>query len=103
MTAAQLRAVLLVAGAGAVLVLVNLFGLAGSLVGLAGMAAGLLLARPARSRHGIADVDWWNLLGAGTVLVAVGVPIGLGLETLGGLVAGVGAAIGVIAVALALP
>ncbi|CAN5498445.1 hypothetical protein BH20ACT15_BH20ACT15_13180 [soil metagenome] len=99
----QLRAVLLVAGAGAVLVLVNLFGLVGSLIGLAAMAGGLLLARPARARRGVADADWWTLLGAGAGLVAVGIAIGQVFETPGGLLVAIGGALGVIAVALALP
>jgi len=103
MSESKLRAVLLVAGAGSVLVLVNLFGLTGSLVGLAAMAAALVAARGARSRRGVAEVDWWKLLGAGVVLVGVGIPAGLVLETPGGLLAGVGGALGVIAVALALP
>ena len=94
---------LLVAGAGSVIVLVNLFGVVGLLVGLAAMAGGLFASRPARARRGVAEVDWWKLLGVGVVLVAVGIPLGLGLDTLGGLLAGVGGALGVIAVALALP
>lgn len=103
MSEPQLRAVLLVAGAGSVLVLVNLFGLIGSLAGLAAMAGGLLAARGARSRRGVAEVDWWKLLGAGALLVAIGIPIGEALETPGGLLVGVGGGLGVVAVALALP
>lgn len=103
MTESRLRAVLLVAGAGSVIVLVNLFGLAGSLAGLAAMAGGLLASRSARGLRGVAEVDWWKLLGAGTALVAVGIPLGLLLDTPGGLLAAVGGAFGVIAVALALP
>jgi hypothetical protein len=99
----RLRAVLLVAGAGSVIVLVNLFGLIGSLVGLAAMAGGLAASRAARTRRGVTEVDWWKLLGAGTLLVAAGIALGELLETPGGLLAAVGAAIGVISVALALP
>ncbi|MDP9189358.1 MAG: hypothetical protein M3O25_08930 [Actinomycetota bacterium] len=98
----QLRAVLLVAGAGAVLVLVNLFGTGGALAGLAAMAIAALLSRSA-SRSALGDLDWWRLLAAGTALVAIGIPVGLGLETIGGLLTAAGAALGVIAVALALP
>ena len=98
-----LRAVLLVAGVGSVIVLVNLFGTVGLLVGLAAMAGALIAARPARSRRGVAEVDWWKLLGAGAALVGAGIVLGLALETPGGLLVGVGGALGVIAVALALP
>ena len=64
---------------------------------------GSFASRPARARRGVAEVDWWKLLGAGTVLVAVGIAARRVLETPGGLLAGVGGALGVIAVALALP
>ena len=99
----RLRAVLLVAGAGSVIVLVNLFGLIGSLLGLAAMAGGLAASRAARGRGGIAEVDWWKLLGAGTALVGIGIALGRVLETPGGLLVAIGGALGVIAVALALP
>lgn len=99
----KLRAVLLAGGAGSVIVLVDLFGVIGLLLGLAAMAGALLASRPARSRRGVAEVDWWKLLGAGSLLVAVGIPLGLALETPGGVLVGVGGALGVVAVALALP
>ena len=97
------RAALMVAGAGAVLVLVGLFGLVGSLVGLAALAAGTLLASRVRARRAIGDVDWWRMLAAGSGLVAVGIAVGLGLDSVGGLIEAVGAGLGVVAVALALP
>ena len=103
MTDERLRAVLLVAGAGSVVVLVGLVGLIGSLLGLAAMAVGLAGSRAARSRRGVAEVDWWKLLGAGTALVGLGIALGEILETPGGLLAGVGGELGVISVALALP
>jgi hypothetical protein len=99
----RLRAALLVAGAGSVIVLVGLFGLIGSLAGLAAMAGGLAGSRAARSRRGVAEVDWWKLLAAGTAMVGIGIALGEILETPGGLLAGVGGALGVISVALALP
>lgn len=102
MGAPGLRAALLLAGAGAVAVLVNLFGLAGDLAGLAAMALALLLTRRA-PRRGAGEVDWWRMLAAGTALVAVGIPLAEGLETIGGLLTAVGAGLGVVAVALALP
>lgn len=98
----RLRAVLLCAGAGAVAVLLDLFGLAGALTGLAAMAVGTLLSRRA-SPPAPGELDWWRLLAAGTGLVALGVALGLGLEALGGLLAAFGAGLGVIAVALAMP
>lgn len=98
---AQLRFVLLWGGAGAVVVLLGFFGLAGGVAGLASMASATLLSRRAARPTG--DLNWWRLLAAGTGLVALGIAIGLGVEALGGLLAAVGAGLGVIAVALALP
>ncbi len=99
----RLRALLLVAGAGAVLVLVDLLGTFGALAGLAAMIAGLVLSAVAAPRPGPGVVNWWSLLAVGTALVAVGIPLGLPLETIGGLTAAAGAALAVVAVALALP
>lgn len=103
MSELQLRAVLLLAGAGSVLVLVGYFGLAGALTGLGAMAVATLLSLRSASHEAPGEVAWWRLLAVGTALVAVGIGIGLGLETLGGLLAAIGAVLGVVAVALALP
>lgn len=103
MTGPGLRVVLLVGGAGAVVVLVGVFGLVGALAGLAAMAAATVLTRRSATASAVSDLDWWRLLGGGTALVALGIGVGFGLESLGGLLAALGAALAVIAVALALP
>lgn len=103
MAAAPLRIALLAAGAGAVLVLTDLLGTPGAVTGAALIALGALFSAPARrdSRQGLGD--WWPLLAAGALLAIAGVPIGLWLETPGGLLAGVGATLAVAGVALGLP
>ena len=103
MPAPQLRGFLLLAGAGAVLALVNLLGTAGAAIGLGLMLAGMMLSAPAAPASGSDRVNWWALLAAGTLLVAIGVPLELAWETPGGLLTGVGSALVVVAVALGLP
>ena len=103
MPAAQLRGFLLVAGAGAVLALVNLLGTVGAAIGLGLMIAGLVLSAPAAPPSGADRVNWWVLLAAGTLLAAIGVPLELAWETPGGMLTGVGSALVVVAVALGLP
>lgn len=103
MPRARLRAALLIAGIGAVVILVDLLGSAGALAGLGLILLGTLLSAPAAPGPGRGDVNWWALLAAGAALALVGVPLELALETPGGLLAGIGGALVVIAVALGLP
>ena len=99
----QLRGLLLLAGAGAAVALVNLFGVVGALTGLGLMAVGVVLSAAAAPQPGAPGANWWNLMAAGTGLVLIGVPIELALETPGGLIVGAGSALVVIGVALGLP
>ena len=103
MPAARLRVVLLLAGAGAVVVLVDLLGNAGAITGAALMALGALLSASAAPRPGRGEANWWALLAAGAALAVIGVPLGLALEGLGGLLAGLGGVLVVAGVALGLP
>jgi len=98
----RLRASLLIAGTGAVLVLIDVAGVPGALAGLGLIALGLLLSSPAR-RERTGELDWWRLLAAGAALVAVGIVLGLAVESLGGVLAAAGGVAVVIAVALGLP
>jgi len=100
---ARLRAALLIAGVGAVVILVELFDTAGAVAGAALIALGTLLSAPAAPRPGTAVVNWWGMLAAGAALVVIGVPLGLWLDTPGGLLAGIGGALVVVGVALGLP
>jgi len=98
---ARLRAALLVAGAGGIAILVGLAGTAGECAGLGAIAVGTVLAAPPGRGRGTGG--WWPLLAAGCALAAVGVPLALAAETPGGLLAGIGASLAVIAAALGLP
>jgi hypothetical protein len=67
------------------------------------MALVTALTAPAAPQRGADGVSWWRLLAAGTALALVGVPVALGLETLGGLIAAAGAAVFVVGAALGFP
>jgi hypothetical protein len=103
MAESRLRAALLIAGAGAILVLIDAGGIAASLAGLVLIVLGLLLVAPEAEGRGGAEVRWRRLLAAGTLLVAVGIPLGLAIESVGGLTAGAGGVLVVIAAALGWP
>ena len=92
-----MRAPLLLAGAGGVLVLVGLLGTAGALAGLAAILIGAAWSAPG-APHGEGEgLNWWALLAAGAGLCLLGVPLGLASETIGGLIAALGAGCAVIA------
>jgi hypothetical protein len=99
----RLRAALLIAGAGALVILVGMFGTAGDLSGLGAIALGTALSAPDAPGRGRSGANWWALMLAGCALAAVGVPLALVAETPGGLLAGIGASLAVIAAALGLP
>ena len=94
------RAILLVAGLGAVMALIGVGGLAVELVGLALMVVGTLLSAPAAPRSGAGDVNWWALLALGTLLAAIGIPLALASELVGGLLTAVGGVLVVVGAAL---
>jgi hypothetical protein len=97
----RLRAPLLIAGAGALVLLVGLFGDAGAFAGMAAILIGTALSAPSAPRSGGGETNWWALLALGAGLALVGVPVGLAAEGLGGVIAAAGAAMAVVAVALA--
>ena len=103
MAAAQLRGLLLVAGAGAALALVDLAGTAGAVIGLGLMLVGLIFTAPAAPRSDAPGANWWSLMAAGVGLAVIGVPLELVWETPGGLLTAVGSGLVVVGVALGLP
>jgi hypothetical protein len=103
MSEPRLRASLLIAGAGAILTLIDVAGLAGSLAGLGLIVLGTLLVAPAARLGGRGELRWWRLLAAGTTLAAIGIPLGLALETVGGLLTAAGGALVVVGAALGFP
>lgn len=95
---------LLIAAAGAIVILVDLLGTAGALAGLGSILAATAATASGRGdRAGPAGTRWWGLLAAGAALVAIGVPLGLVAETPGGLAAAAGAGLVVVAAALGMP
>jgi hypothetical protein len=99
MPESRLRTILLLAGIGAVLALIGAGGIAVELTGLALMILGTLLSAPAAPK-GEGDVNWWNLIALGTLLAAIGIPLALGIELVGGLLTAIGGVLVVVGAAL---
>ena len=93
---------LALAGFGAVLVLINLFGLPGRLAGLGAIVAGAVLSAPYAARGGGAG-RWWDLLVVGALLTLAGIGVSFAVGSLGGLLAVAGGILVAIAVALGFP
>ncbi len=75
---------LLLAGAGAVAIMVGLFGAGVEIAGLLAITLGTVLAAPAgRGPEG----GWWSILATGAVLSLAAPLAGLGSDALGGLLA----------------
>lgn len=100
MSTRLLQGALLTAAAGAIVLVADLFGAAGTIIGLAAAALGTVLAAPAaRGTEG----GWWNALVAGTLLCGAGAALSLLSEPLGGLVVVLGAVTVVAAATLTFP
>lgn len=98
-----LLAGLALVAAGAALVLIGLAGTPGDVAGLAAMAVGTILAAPYSDRSGASVEGWWTVLVAGTLIALVGAAVGLGVESLGGLLTVLGGVLAAVAVALGYP
>ena len=94
---------LALAAAGAALVLVGLLGTPGDVAGLTAMVAGTVLAAPYSEHPGASVKGWWTVLAAGTLIALAGAPVGLAVESLGGLMTVLGGVLVAIAVALGYP
>ena len=97
-----LRLGLALAGLGAVLVLVNLFGLPGRLAGLGAMVAGAVLSAPYAPGGGGAG-RWWEVLAIGALLTLAGIGVSFAVGSLGGLLTVAGGILVAVAVALGFP
>lgn len=96
----MIRSALLLAGAGAILIMLGVLGTAGDVAGLLAIVAGTVLAAPA-ARSGAAG--WWNLLASGAALSILGAVASLASDAAGGVLALLGGAAVLIAVALGYP
>ena len=100
MSTRLLQGALLIAGAGAIVLVTGLGGGVGQIAGLAAAALGTVLAAPAaRGTEG----GWWNALVAGTLLCGAGAAISLLSDPVGGLLAVLGAVVVLAAAALSFP
>jgi len=78
---------LLLAGGGAVAVLLGVLGTAADAIGLGAIVLGTVLTAPAGRREGN---GWWSLLAVGMILSVLGALLSLATDSVGGLVALVG-------------
>jgi len=100
MSARLLRAALLLAGAGAVVVLLGVLGTAAGIAGLGAIILGSVLAAPAGRGEG---GGWWSLLAAGTLLSVLGALLALVTDSVGGLIALLGGIVVITGAAFGFP
>jgi len=98
-----LGAALILAGVGALLVLLNLLGAPARIAGLAAMIAGTVLAAPYGDRRSPSVGGWWTMLAIGSALALTGTVLALAVESLGGLVAVLGGSLVAVGVSLGFP
>jgi hypothetical protein len=85
------------AAAGAIVILLGFVGTAAEAGGAAAILIAALVTAGSKDAPG-SSLNWWKVLAAGALFAVVGVPLSLGLETIGGLIAGTGAALALVAV-----
>ncbi len=93
---------LLLAAAGAVVVLLAFPGTIAKLAALAAIVLGTVFTAPAPDAPS-GPVPWWRLLSIGAMLAIAGLVIALVFETLGGLIAAAGGALVIVGVAFGYP
>jgi hypothetical protein len=98
-----LRLSLLLAAAGAAVILLRLFGDAASFAGVLAIVAGTVLSAPYAPPPDSPGRGWWTMLAAGAAITAVAAAFTIVSDTIGGLLAVVGCVLVAIAVALAFP
>jgi hypothetical protein len=103
MTTPRLQAILGIGAIGAALVLVDLLGTTGGLIGVGLMILATVLTAPAAPEQGAEGINWWALLAGGTVLALIGVPLGIAIDSVGGLIAAIGGALAIVGVAFGMP
>ena len=99
----SLQLSLLLAAAGALVILLRLFGDVASFAGVFAILAGTVLAAPYAPPPGAPGRGWWTMLGAGAVITTLAAGLTFLTETAGGLAAVLGCVLVAIAVALGFP
>jgi hypothetical protein len=94
---------LLLAAAGAVVVLLAFPGTIFKLAALAAIVLGTVFTAPPPDAPPGGPVPWWRLLSIGAMLAIAGLAIALVFETLGGLIAAAGGALVIVGVAFGYP
>lgn len=94
---------LLLAAAGALVILLRLFGDIASYAGVAAMIAGTVLSAPFAPPPEQPGRGWWTLLAVGAGITAAAGLLSLLSETIGGLLGVLGCVLVTIAVALGFP
>jgi hypothetical protein len=94
---------LLLAGAGALLILLRLLGTGATVGGLAAIVAGTVLVAPYAERPGAALRGWWTILAIGALIALGGSALELVARTPGGLVTVLGGTMVVVAAGLGFP
>jgi hypothetical protein len=94
---------LLLAAAGAAVVLLRPFGDVASFAGLAPIVAGTVLAAPYAPTSDAQGRGWWTMLASGAAITLLAAGLSLLTETVGGLLAVLGCVLVAIAVALGFP
>jgi hypothetical protein len=103
MSVRPLQLSLLLAAAGALVILLRPFGELASFAGLGAIIAGTVLAAPYAPPPTEPGRGWWTMLASGAAITIAAAAVTLVLETLGGLLAVLGCVLVAIAVALAFP
>ncbi len=97
---------LAIAGIGAIVVLLPFLGTIPQIGGVVAIVLATVITAPPPSERGAAEfagVHWWSLLAAGAVFSVIAVPVELLLDTIGGLLAGIGGALALIGVVFGYP
>jgi hypothetical protein len=94
---------LLLAAAGALVILLRLFGDTASFAGVVAIIAGVVLSAPYAPPPEAPGRGWWTMLAGGAVITTLAAGLSLIAETAGGLLAVLGCVLVAIAVALAFP
>ncbi len=100
MTRRLIQVALLLAGAGAVAILLGVLGTAADVAGLGAIVLGTVLTAPAGRGEGN---GWWSLLASGAVLSVLGALLSLATDSVGGLVALIGGIVVLVGVAFGYP
>jgi hypothetical protein len=98
-----LRLSLLLAVAGALVILLRLFGDVASFAGVAAIIVGVVLSAPYAPPPEAPGRGWWTMLATGAGITILAAVVSLVTETVGGLLAALGCVLVAVAVALAFP